>query len=444
MHSVSKLARDAAEVAAIAHRVSSPGDYDELIEAIGDRHIVLIGEASHGTHEFYETRAELTKRLIAEKGFRAIAVEADWPDALRVNRFVRRPSDDADANAALGNFHRFPQWMWRNPVVLEFVDWLRRWNEAHEGTQVGFYGMDLYNLHGSISDVLQYLDGIDPAAARRARDRYACFEHFGDPQMYGYAAHTGRTESCEDGVVDQLMELRRRATELLTTQDSRDEAELFYAEQNARLIANAERYYRAMFGGRASSWNLRDEHMAGTIQSLVSYLDGAGGKIVVWAHNSHLGDARATEMSERGELNVGQLVRDRFGADSFLVGFSTYAGTVTAARDWGEAAERRRVRPGIAASYEELLHATGIPRFWLNLSNADDSAPEVLSRSLLQRAIGVIYRPETERWSHYFQAQLAQQFDVMIHLDETRALDPLEPTAEWQRGELPDTFPTSL
>jgi erythromycin esterase-like protein len=441
---VSKLARDAAEVASIAHRISSPGDYDQLIEAIGDRHVVLIGEASHGTHEFYETRAELTKRLIAEKGFRAIAVEADWPDALRVNRYVRGGSGDADANAALGDFQRFPHWMWRNTVVLEFVEWLRRWNDAHERTQVGFYGMDLYNLHGSISDVLQYLDGVDAAAARRARDRYACFEHFGDPQMYGYAAHTGRTEPCEDEVVDQLLELRRRATELLTAQDSRDEAELFYAEQNARLVANAERYYRAMFGGRASAWNLRDEHMAGTIHSLVGYLDGAGGKIVVWAHNSHLGDARATEMSERGELNVGQLVRERFGADSFLIGFSTYAGTVTAARDWGEAAERRRVRPGLAGSYEELFHATTIPRFWLNLTHEMGGAHEVLSSSMLQRAIGVIYRPETERWSHYFQAQLAQQFDAMIHLDETRALDPLEPTAEWQRGELPDTFPTSL
>ncbi len=441
---MSKLARDAAEAAALAHRVSSPGDYDQLIEAIGDRHVVLIGEASHGTHEFYETRTELTKRLIAEKGFRAIAVEADWPDALRVNRYVRGRSDDADANAALGDFQRFPQWMWRNTVVLEFVEWLRRWNQAHEQTQVGYYGMDLYNLHGSISDVLQYLDRVDPAAARRARDRYACFEHFGDPQMYGYAANSGITEPCEDEVVDQLMELRRRGSELLTAQDSRDEAELFYAEQNARLVANAERYYRAMFGGRASSWNLRDEHMAGTIQSLVTYLDGAGGKIVVWAHNSHLGDARATEMSERGELNVGQLVRERFGADSFLIGFSTYAGTVTAARDWGEAAERRRVRPGLAGSYEELFHATAIPRFWLNLSDANDNAYEVLSRSMLQRAIGVIYRPETERWSHYFHAQLAQQFDAMIHLDETRALDPLEPTAEWQRGELPDTFPTSL
>ena len=442
---MSKLNRDAAEVAAIARRVSTPSDYDQLIAAIGDRRVVLIGEASHGTHEFYETRAELTKRLIAEKGFRAIAVEADWPDALRVNRYVRGSSRDADANDALSDFRRFPQWMWRNSVLLEFIDWLRQWNRAHEPTQVGFYGMDLYNLHGSISDVLRYLDGVDPAAARRARDRYACFEHFGDPQMYGYAANTGTAESCEDEVVDQLMELRRRATELLMADDARGEAELFYAEQNARLVANAERYYRAMFGGRASSWNLRDEHMAGTVESLLAHLDGSGGKIVGWAHNSHLGDARATEMSERGELNVGQLVRQKFGTDSFLIGFSTYSGTVTAARDWDDPAERRRVRPGLAGSYEELFHATGIPRFWLDLSHgSSDAVPAVLNRSMLQRAIGVIYRPETERWSHYFHARLAQQFDAMIHLDETRALNPLERNAEWERGELPETFPSGL
>jgi erythromycin esterase-like protein len=296
-------------------------------------------------------------------------VEADWPDALRVNRYVRGTGDDADANAALADFQRFPQWMWRNTVVLEFVEWLRRWNEGHAEAQVGFYGMDLYNLHGSISDVLRYLDEVDPAAARRARDRYACFEHFGDPQMYGYAANAGITESCEDGVVDQLLELRRRSTELVSGEEPGSEAELFYAEQNARLIANAERYYRAMFGGRASSWNLRDEHMAGTIRSLMAHLEGGRDKIVVWAHNSHLGDARATEMSERGELNVGQLVREKFGEDAFLIGFSTYDGSVTAARDWEHPAERRRVRAGLSGSYEELFHAAGIPSFWLNLAS---------------------------------------------------------------------------
>ncbi|HEX8678995.1 MAG TPA: erythromycin esterase family protein [Chthoniobacterales bacterium] len=437
------LAARAAQIADVAHRISSPAHYDRLIEAAGERRVVLIGEASHGTHEFYETRAELTKRLIAEKGFRCVAVEADWPDALRVHRYVSGDSEDADARSALGDFTRFPHWMWRNIVVLEFVEWLRTWNQGHERTQAGFYGMDLYNLHGSISDVLQYLEGVDPAAARRARDRYACFDHFGDPQMYGFAATKGIAESCEDDVVEQLMELRRRSTELLAAQEPGSAAELFYAEQNARLVANAERYYRSMFGGRASSWNLRDEHMAGTIQSLMNQLDG-GGKIVAWAHNSHLGDARATEMSERGELNVGQLVRAKFGDESFLIGFSTYAGTVTAARDWDTPAERRNVRPGLTKSYEELFHATGIPRFWLNLRELDGDPRELLDHPRLQRAIGVIYRPETERWSHYFNAKVTEQFDALIHFDETRALEPLEPNAQWQSGEAAETFPTGL
>ena len=420
------LTQDAAHVAAVAHRISAAADYDALVEAIGDRKIVLIGEASHGTHEFYQTRAELTQRLIAEKGFRVVLVEADWPDALRVNRYVRGTGDDRDADSALGAFTRFPRWMWRNTVVLEFVEWLERWNRAHERAQVGFYGMDLYNLHGSISGVLRYLDVADPEAARRARDRYACFDHFGDPQLYGYATTTGRAETCEDEVVDQLMELRRRSTELISPHAEHSETELFYAEQNARLVANAERYYRSMFGGRTSSWNLRDEHMAGTIQSLMAHLDGPAAKLVVWAHNSHLGDARATEMSERGELNVGQLVRENFGDESYLIGFSTYGGTVIAARDWDSPAERRQVRPGLPESYEELFHATGIPRFWLNLRSLRDPALEVLRGPRLQRAIGVIYRPESERWSHYFHAHLTEQFDAIIHLDETRALHPLE------------------
>ena len=435
---------DAAIIRSIAQPVAAPEDYDALLEAVGNRHTVLIGEASHGTHDFYETRAELTKRLVAEKGFRAVAVEADWPHALRVNRYVRGRSDDRNADAALSDFKSFPQWMWRNTVVLEFVEWLRGWNEAHPQEQVGFYGMDLYGLHASISDVLEYLDRVDPEAARRARHRYACFEHFGDPQMYGYAANKGIAEPCENAVVDQLMELRRRATEQLHAHEPASEAELFYAEQNARLIANAERYYRSMFGGRASSWNLRDEHMAGTIASLHSYFDGAGGKIVAWAHNSHLGDARATEMSDRGELNVGQLVREKFGDASFLVGFSTYRGTVTAATDWDEPAQRRNVRPGLAGSYEELFHGTGIPRFWLNLRELSGDARDVLTAPRLQRAIGVIYRPETERWSHYFHSRVGHQFDAMIHLDETRALEPLEETAADENMEPPETFPTSL
>jgi len=437
------LAKSAGRVAEIARPISTESDLEPLRRLAGERQIVLIGEASHGTHEFYEIRAQLTKRLITENGFRSVAVEADWPDALRVHRYAQEFSDDRDAQSALGDFKRFPQWMWRNEVVIEFVEWLREWNCAHENSKAGFYGMDLYSLHSSIAEVLRYLGEVDPAAALRARQRYSCFEDFGDPQLYGYAAGTGATEPCEDEVVAQLMELRKRAGEMMRS-DGQKGAEHFYAEQNARLIANAERYYRSMFKGRASSWNLRDQHMAGTIQSLLTHLDSGRSKIVVWAHNSHLGDARATEMSERGELNVGQLIREKFGADAFLLGFTTYSGTVTAADDWDLPAKRKQVRPGLPGSYEELLHATVIPRFWLDLQRVRDEAAEALHGPRLERAIGVIYRPETERWSHYFETKLDKQFDAVIHVDKTSALAPLERSAEWEKGELPETFPTGL
>ena len=438
------LTEVAKAVAQVAHPITSESDYEPLRQLAATHQVVLIGEASHGTHEFYEIRAALTRRLIAENGFRSLAVEADWPDALRVHRYVQGSDNDPNGENALGGFKRFPQWMWRNTVVLEFVEWLRQWNCAHPDSMVGFYGMDLYSLHSSIAEVLRYLDQVDPAAARRARQRYACFEDFGDPQLYGYAAEKGMSEPCEDEAIAQLMELRRRAGEMMKKDGHRASAEFFYAEQNARLIANAERYYRSMFRGRASSWNLRDQHMAGTIQSLLTHLNGGRSRIVVWAHNSHLGDARATEMSQRGELNVGQLIREKFGDDAFLLGFTTHTGTVTAADDWDTPARRKRVRPGLTGSYEALFHAIGMPRFWIDLRAQSGAARDALRGPLLERAIGVIYRPETERWSHYFEAGLDKQFDAVIHLDETRALIPLERSGEWEAGELPETFPSGI
>ena len=407
---------------------------------------MLIGEASHGTHEFYRIRAEITKRLIVEKGFSAVAVEADWPDAYRVNRYVRGTSDDADAAEALAGFRRFPQWMWRNADILDFVGWLRAHNDsvARGAVQVGFYGMDLYSLHASIEAVLFYLDSVDPSGARRARDRYACFDQFGDdPQRYGHAASAGYARSCESEVIAQLIEMRRSAALYAARERSAAPDALFYAEQNARLVANAEAYYRAMFGSRISSWNLRDRHMAETLAALDTHLShgGESPKIVVWAHNSHLGDARATELSRTGELNLGQLVRERYGHDAVLVGFSTYGGTVTAASDWGAAAERKIVRPALPGSYESLFHQMGGPNFMLDLAAGGGTT---LQRPKLQRAIGVIYRPETERQSHYFHASLQRQFDALLHYDVTRAVEPLESTALWTRGEAPETFPSAL
>ena len=421
--------------------------YGELLDLIGDARFVLIGEASHGTHEFYRERAEITKRLIQEKGFTAVAVEADWPDAYRINCFVRGTGADPDADSALGDFRRFPQWMWRNEVVRDFVEWLRAYNDAQEPDvpRVGFYGLDLYSLHASIEGVISYLDSVDPEAADRARRRYSCFDHFGeDAQLYGYATSLGAAEPCEDDVVNQLLELQRRAAELASRDGRVAEDDLFHAEQNARLARNAEAYYRSMFRGRVSSWNLRDQHMAETLEALVAHLGRRGGrtKVVVWAHNSHLGDARATQMGAEGELNLGQLVRERYGEDACLVGFSTYTGSVTAASDWDEPAERKRVRPGLPGSYEALFHEVELPRFLLKLREGGPVS-ECLREPRLQRAIGVIYRPETERVSHYLDARLADQFDVLIHIDETSAVVPLEPTAGWT-GEPPDTFPTAL
>lgn len=426
----------------------SPEDYDPLLDLVGDARFVLLGEASHGTHEFYHQRAEITKRLITEKGFTAVAVEADWPDAYRVNRFVQGVREDDNAAAALGDFVRFPTWMWRNVDVRDFVEWLRSHNDALPSgrPRVGFYGLDLYSLFSSIRAVLDYLDRVDPEAAERARYRYSCFEHFGeDPQTYGYVVSMGLSRSCEDQVVAELLELRRRAAEY-ARRDGRVAAdEFFFAEQNARLVKNAEAYYRSMFEGGVSSWNLRDQHMAETLEALDRHLgrqQGTPARFAVWAHNSHLGDARATEMGEGGQLNLGQLVRERRGPEAVLVGFTTYTGTVTAASNWDGPAENKRVRPALPGSYEHHFHEAEIQALLLEMRGQEDLAWR-LSGPRLERAIGVIYRPETERISHYFEARLPGQFDALIHFDETRAVVPLDPTSLWKAGE-EQTFPTGL
>jgi erythromycin esterase-like protein/predicted phosphoribosyltransferase len=424
----------------------SRSDYDALLDAIGDARLVLLGEASHGTHEFYRERALITRRLISEKGFLGVAVEADWPDTYRVNRYVRGTGADEEAVDALGDFRRFPTWMWRNADVLDFIGWLRTHNETCPVDQrAGFYGIDLYSLRASMEAVVAYLSRIDPPAARRARARYACFDQFGEPQDYGYAASLGVTPTCEREVVGELIELHRRRADYMSRDGRVAADDYFFAAQNARLVRNAEEYYRAMFQGRVESWNLRDRHMAETVHELLAFLDRSkpGAKLVLWAHNSHLGDARATDMGAQGELNVGQLIREQFGAQAALVGFTTYAGTVTAATDWDGPAHRRHVRPGLAGSYERLFHDVGIPRFLLPLRTVPELAT-VLAAPRLERAIGVIYVPQTERRSHYFHARLPEQFDFVIHIDETRAVEPLERTAGWEAGEVAETYPTGL
>lgn len=446
-------AADEAAIAAV-RRAARPltghaGDYDALLERIGSARVVLLGEASHGTHEFYRERARITRRLVEERGFTLVAAEADWPDALRATRWARGQGGDHSAAAALDDFRRFPAWMWRNADVLAFVDWLREFNDSlsPEHPKAGFFGLDLYSLFGSIQSVLHYLDRVDPEAARRARYRYGCFEHFGeDPQAYGYAAEMGLADSCSDGALRQLLEIQRRAAEPAAWAGPLPEEELFYAAQNARLVKNAEEYYRAMFGGRVNTWNLRDRHMADTLDALLEFFGArreAPAKAVVWAHNSHVGDARATEMGDGGEWTLGQLARERWGEECFLVGFTTFTGTVTAAADWDAPAERKRVVPALEASHEALFHRAGIGDFYLDLAPGTEAA-EVFSAERLERAIGVIYQPRTERVSHYFHARMAGQFDAVLHFDETRAVEPLDDTSVREAGDVPETYPSSL
>ena len=388
------LMADVVQREAVPLRRDNLVDYDPLLASVCDARFVLIGEASHGTHEFYRERAQITKRLILEKGFLAVAVEADFPDANRLNHYVSCKGDDADAVEAMGGFQRFPAWMWRNADVLDFIGWLRSHNEdlPPDSPKVGFYGLDLYSLHSSMESVLNYLDKVDPEGAQRARERYACFDHFGgDTQAYGYAAGLGISDSCEDEVVTQLLEMHDRAAEL-ARRDGRVAADSFFlAEQNARLVKNAERYYRTMYRSDVSSWNIRDLHMMETLVAIEDHISHVteSPKIVIWEHNSHLGDASATEMGRRGEWNVGQLTRQRYGNSALSIGFTTHTGTVTAATDWGGPAERKRVRPSLPGSYERLFHETGIERFLL-LMRDGSSAAAALRSPLLERAIGVI------------------------------------------------------
>jgi erythromycin esterase-like protein len=407
--------------------------------------LVLIGEATHGTHEFYRIRADLTRALIQHRGFTCVAAEADWPDAYRANRWVRQLGDDQTAEEALADFTRFPRWMWRNREVVRFLRWLRAENAGRPAdARVGFYGLDLYSLHRSMARVIEYLDKVDPPAARHARRGYGCFDVFGDDvQLYGYTASLSLERSCEDEVIEQLLDLRRRAVEY-ASRDGRIAAdEYFAAEQNARVVCDAEAYYRAMVRGGAASWNLRDRHMMATLEALLDHASrqGRSARAVVWAHNSHLGDARVTSLSQLGELNVGQLARERHGRACCLVGMTTHDGEVTAAHEWEEPAALRAVRPSLPGSYERLFHDTGLGSFMLPLSTPD--LARALAGPRLERAIGVLYRPETERASHYFTARLPEQFDLLVHIDRTRALEPLE---KWARHDvdLPETYPTGV
>jgi protein-L-isoaspartate(D-aspartate) O-methyltransferase len=411
--------------------------FGRLFDRYASRRVVLLGEASHGTSEFYRARAAITRRLIEEHGFTIVAVEADWPDAAAVDRFVRHRFARASAELP---FQRFPTWMWRNTDVEAFVGWLRTHNEGLESERrAGFYGLDLYNMNGSIAAVLEYLDRVDPEAAAVARERYGCLTPWQqDPATYGRAVLTERYRKCEQVVVEQCRELLEKRLDY-----ARHDGESFLdATQNARLIASAERYYRIMYYGGAESWNLRDTHMFDTLNSLLE-ARGRNSKAVVWAHNSHIGDARYTEMGAvREELNIGQLCRERYGDEAALIGFGTHTGTVAAASSWNGDMEIKRVRPSHGDSYERLCHDAGAPRSLLDLGK-DKALRRRLLEPRLERFIGVIYLPQTELGSHYAQASLPRQFDAFVWFDETHALTPLGPQHAWRPG-LPDTYPFGL
>ncbi|QJD60353.1 erythromycin esterase family protein [Pseudomonas sp. gcc21] len=427
-------------------------DYDAIIQAAHGKPYVLIGEASHGTEEFYRVRAEITRRLIEELDFSAVAVEADWPDAYAINRFVWNTGSDKSARQALDVFERFPVWMWANTQVLAFVEWLAAFNQdparAEAGQRpVGFYGLDLYSMSSSAQAVISYLDKHDPPAARRARERYACLEQFlGEPQRYGHAVAFGMSSSCEKEITEQLMDMQGKALQRLVGLGLVADEQRFCAEQNARLVRNAEEYYRSMFRGESSSWNLRDGHMFETLEALrehLSYQLGGEAGVVVWAHNSHIGNAAATDMGRHGEFNIGQLAREKYGSEALLVGFTTATGEVTAASDWDAPAECKQVRPPLAGSYEQLFQKASPTNFLLDLRESN-ALTDALSESRLHRAIGVIYRPETERQSHYFHSRLPEQYDFVLHFDETHALQALADGATAPGLEPDDTYPSGL
>lgn len=422
-------------------------DVDGVVRLVGDARLVLLGEATHGTREFYMLRAAITRRLIEHHGFDGVVVEADWPDMLRLHRWVQGGTDDANARQALGDFQRFPRWMWRNREFLRLAQWLRSWNDLQPmHRRAGVYGLDLYSLHASVRAVLDYVQEHEPEMARQARERYGCFDHYlEDPQRYGQAAHYGLSEGCQRQVLQQLQDLMARTGQQRLGGSSEDE--LFHAQLNALVVRNAERYYRVMFEGSTTSWNQRDRHMHQVLERLREHLTRTRGhpaRLVVWAHNSHLGDARATDVSDWGQLNLGQLVREASApGESFILGFSTDHGSVAAASDWDEPVQFMRVTPARPDSWEGLLHDTGLDLFVLPLRD-DQALQTLLAPPRLERAIGVIYRPDTERQSHYFEASLSQQFDAVLHVDRSHALHPLDGAAPPEVLEEPETFPSGL
>ena len=430
------------QVRGLARPLRGPQDLDPLLDLIGDARFVLLGEASHGTSEYYTWRAEISRRLIAERGFSFLAVEGDWPDCHRVDRYVKgRGLPGASARSTLHAFERWPTWMWANEEVADLAEWLRGYNEkVPEGRKVGFYGLDVYSLWESLYAILEYLHEHDPASLPAAWRAFRCFEPYGeDVRDYARAARF-IPNSCEDEVVALLRDLRLRAPAVAEDLDSRDAR--FAAEQNGLVLRDAEAYYRAMVRGGPETWNLRDNHMVETLERLMAF-HGPDARAIVWEHNTHVGDARYTDMADEGEVNVGQLVRERHGDEGVvLVGFGSYRGGVIAGREWEAPMERMTVPAGREDSWEDVLHrALGRDALLLPL---DGDAPAELLQPRGHRAIGVVYRPEYERFGNYVPTVLPRRYDAFLYLETTRALRPLRGVPVHEAGEAPDTYPSGV
>jgi len=441
------MAKNNIDVSQYIHPIiDEPQDFDIVMHHIAEASIVLMGEATHGTREFYDARADIAKRLIIEKGFRTIALEADFPDTYHVNQYINFQSKDKSVKEALGDFKRFPQWMWRNESMIAFIEWLCEFNDSQPvEKRVQIYGLDLYSLHRSIAVLIAELEKIDPQVAQEAKKQYACFDVYKDPQEYGYYASMLPDKSCHEAVIKQLQEMKRKEVNFFAYDQLNPLEEKFYIEQNALVIKNAELYYRTLFGGtNALSWNVRDQHMAETAKEIEKYNKAAGRdhKMIIWAHNSHVGNANATQMASYGEINVGQLIKEAYGAQAVSIGFTTYTGMVSAASAWGADVERKYVRPAVENSVEAFFHNLRAGDFIIIPAQHADLYEFFNHDDYLERAIGVVYLPHSERASHYFYTQLAEQFDIVIHYDTTHAVIPLERSTEWEKGEdVPETFP---
>jgi Erythromycin esterase homolog len=417
------------------YTLNNSKDFDALLNDIGDRPVVMLGEASHGTHEYYTWRTAISKRLIQEKGFSFIAVEGDWPDCYKINRYVKGYKDAGNnINEVLHNFDRWPTWMWANWEVAALAEWLREYNQPLPANKkIGFYGLDVYSLWDSMYAMVDYLEKEDPKAAQSVKKAIQCFEPFQENEQ-AYARFSLTEHSCRDKVLDLLKEIRMKAQFL----DGDREAG-FNTEQNAFIAVNAEKYYRSMMSFDNQSWNVRDTHMMDTLDRLLSF-HGESAKGIVWEHNTHIGDARATDMSRAGMVNIGQLAREKYGEKKvYLAGFGTYQGSVIAGEEWGALMKEMKVPPARQGSVEEYLHNKNIGNGYLLFSEEKN---EKFQKRLPHRAIGVVYDPANEKYGNYVSSMMPERYNAFIFIDETKALHPMHIKPEGNK--IPETYPFGL